>query len=123
MSLTIAAIANKALTAVQGAITDAVYVATLTNTVQGAQATYNVTTGAYATAQGERTGRAVLVSMTPGRAAMFAPYVAGPSDEVYLLEGFAAVAENDLMQITDQPQRTITAVQDIGGSVYYVIAR
>ena len=121
MSLTIAKIAAKAVSAVQGAITDAVAVATITRPTQGA---YTVATGAYAISKREQTGRAVLMTLTPNRAAMFAPYVAGPTDAMYMLEGFTDVKENDTTLIGGKT-RVIMAVQDIGGagSVWYIIAK
>lgn len=117
---TVAAIAAKAMTAVAAKITDAVQTAVAKRSVQGA---YNVTTGAYATAEVEQTGRAVIDGLRP-MASVFPAYVAGPGDELILMEGFVGVAENDTLTINGIA-RTIRAVQDItgAGTLFYVIAR
>ena len=110
------------MTGVAGAITDAVAVATVSRTVQGA---YNVTTGAYATTVTVQTGRAVeaLATAKP-RGDMFPGYVVGPNDRLLLLEGFTSVRENDLVAARGITA-TVKAVFDIGGagSVFYAMVR
>lgn len=120
MTLSIASIAAMAVNPAQRAIPDAVPVATLARTAQGA---YNATTGAYAKTVVEWTGRAVFQTVSPSRMAQFPGYVAGATDVLLLLEGFTSVRENDSVTIGGVA-RTIKAVADIGGAgtVYNVMA-
>ena len=125
--VTIAEIAAEAFDDVAADITDAVQAFALIKATQG---DYDVATGLYDTAELELTGRAVLESLTPQRMAAFPAYVAGPSDQAYLLEGVADVAENDHIWFgaygADNLPLTkiIRAVQSVGGSdsVFNVIA-
>lgn len=120
MSLTIAQIAAKALNAAQGAITDAVPFATITRTVQGV---YDAVADAYAVTTTTQTGRGVFTSTSAAQDA-FPQFVVGANDQAIMLEGFTAIAENDVLVINGV-SRTIMAVQDIGGAgtLFQVIAR
>lgn len=120
MSLTIARIAAMALNGAQGAISDAVPVATLTRTTQGA---YDAANGLHLTTDTVTTGRAVFQGVAPAKD-MFPAYVVGPGDELILLEGFTSALENDVLTIGARTL-TIMAVRDIGGagSVFNVMAR
>lgn len=120
MALTVAQIAAKAMDAVAAKITDAIHAATLVRTTQGA---YNATTGAYATTTATQTGRAVVDTVRPAQD-VFPDYVAGPGDELILLEGFTSAKENDALTFAGRT-RTVRQVQDIAaaGTLFYVVAR
>lgn len=120
MSLTVAQIAAKALNAAQGAITDAVHVAYVS---RADKASYDVATGAYANTPETQTGRAVVQNAAPSTD-QFPGYVAGPNDQVLMLEGFTSVKQNDVVTIGAR-DLTVMAVQDIAGAgtVYMVAAR
>lgn len=121
MAITVAQIAARALNAVSAAIPDAVHVATLTKTTQGA---YNPATGAYSTTTVTITGRAVEDSVRPVQD-VFPEYIVGPGDVLVLLEGLsAAPVENDVLTYAGMA-RTIRQSQDIvaAGTVFYVVAR
>jgi len=117
---TVAAIAAEAFAAVALEVTDAIHAASLSEDTQGA---YDTATGAYAITTTTATGRAVVASETPVND-IFPAYIAGPADELILLEGFTAAREN--MRLTFAGWvRTVTQVQDIvnAGSLFYVVAR
>jgi hypothetical protein len=113
---TIAAIAAKALNGVAAKITDAVQVATLTRTAQGA---YDPQTGSMVKTNTTTTGRLVYCNAATVKD-IFPGYTVGPSDQLLLLEGFTSVQKNDLVN-----GLTVHEVQDIGGagSVFYAVAR
>lgn len=117
---TIAAIADAALDAVALAITDAVQTVTVTRISQGA---YNATTGAYAETESTQTGRAVLDSVRPVED-IFPAYIAGPKDQLWLLEGLASLREGDKLTIGGADSY-VKAWQDIGGAgtLYYAVAQ
>lgn len=118
--MTVAEIAEMAFDAVAESITDAIHAASLSEDTQGA---YNAVTGAYAVTTTTATGRAVVDTVKP-MADIFPEYVAGPSDELILLEGFTAAREN--MRLTFGGWvRHVTAAQDVlnAGSLFYVVAR
>jgi hypothetical protein len=50
--------------------------------------------------------------------------VVGPTDQLLFLEGFTSVLENDVVTINGT-ERTVRAVQDIGGAgvAFYAVAR
>jgi hypothetical protein len=118
--MNIAQIAAKAMNAAQGAITDAVHVATVTRMLQGV---YDAASDTYDGAAIWETGRAVSTGASP-RADMFPAYVIGPQDQAFMLEGFTTLAENDVL-VVNGVSRTIMAVQDVGGAgtLFNVIAR
>lgn len=109
-----------ALDGVAGAITDAVHAATLMRVAQGA---YDPPTGTYQTTEATQTGRAVFANERP-IADVFPEYVAGPSDQLIMLEGFTSCRENDRLTIGGVA-RDVRQVQDIAGAgtVFYVVAR
>lgn len=120
MAYTVAQIAARAFTAVAARITDAIHDASLSDDAQGA---YDTATGVYAITTTTAIGRAVVAS-EKAIPDIFPAYIAGPADELILLEGFTACREN--MRLTFAGWvRTVTQVQDIvnAGSLFYVVAR
>ena len=121
MTLTIAQIAAKALNAAQGAVSDAVPVATLTRAVNGVyDADYDFYTPLPPLVV---TGRAVFQSIGPDNGG-FPGYVVGPTDNLILLEGFTSVLVNDTLTIGARTL-TVMAVRDLAGagSLFNVMAR
>ncbi|QDP65866.1 MAG: hypothetical protein Unbinned7865contig1001_65 [Prokaryotic dsDNA virus sp.] len=120
MAMTVAQIAAKAYTAVAAKITDAIHNASLTYDTQGA---YDFDTGEYALTPVTATGRAVVDTVKPV-ADIFPDYIAGPGDELILLEGFTSCKENYRLTISGDTWH-IGRVQDIvaAGSLFYVVAR
>lgn len=120
MAKTVAQIAAKAFGSVARKITDAIHSASVTTTTQGG---YNPATGTYAVTTATQTGRAVFANEKP-ITDVFPAYVVGPSDQLILLEGFTACAENNALAIGANAM-TIMQVQDIAGagSLFYVVAR
>lgn len=121
MSITIAQIAAKALTAVSKAIPDAVHTATLARVTQGML--YNATTGVYPKIILTQTARVVFSNVSAGYG-MFPAYTFGPSDEVLFIEGVTSVHDGDTITIGDKV-RTVVANQDIGGAgtAFMAVAR
>ena len=120
MTLTVAQIAAKALNAAQGAISDAVPVATLTRTTNGA---YDADNDVYSTTAESWTGRAVFQSIGPDNGG-FPGYVVGPTDNLIMLEGFTSVLVNDTLTIGARTL-TVMAVRDLAGAgtLWSVMAR
>lgn len=121
MATTVAQIAAQALNAAAGAITDAAHAATLTYETRGA---YSAADGDYSTTETSLTGRAVVDTSRPV-ADVFPDYVAGPGDQLVMLEGFsAAPAEGWALTYAGQ-SREVRRVQDIAaaGTLFYVVAR
>lgn len=116
----IAEIAALSFDAVSESITDAIHPATLTRETQGG---YNTTTGSYATTPTTQTGRVVVDTVKPV-ADVFPEYVAGPGDELILIEGMTSAKENDELTFAGRT-RVVRQAQDIvaAGSLFYVIAR
>jgi len=121
MALTVAQIAAMAFNGVSGAIPDAIHPATLTRTVHGA--VYDPVTGSYPTTTETQTGRVVVDTVKPVQD-VFPAYVAGPGDELILLEGFTSARENETLIFAGRT-RVIRQVQDIvsAGSLFYCVAR
>lgn len=117
---TVAAIADAAFDAVAAEITDAIKTVTLTRTANG---TYNPATGTYATTTTTQTGRAVLVTETPVKD-IFPAHIVGPKDQLWLIEGLTALAENDALTI-GSGSFTATRVQDVAGagSLFYAVVQ
>ena len=94
--------------------------ATLTRTTQGA---YNPATGAYAVTPHTLSGYAVVASDTPVSDA-FPDYVAGPADEMVLLNIEGAVRENDTLAFSGRTF-TIRRAKDLTGAAFlwHVVAR
>ena len=117
---TIAAIAAEALDAVALEVTDAVLTATIYRTLVGS---YDAVSDTYSGAGIRETGRAVITGEAP-KPDQFPAYVVGSTDQMFLLEGFTSVQENDTLTI-GETDRTIMAVQDImgAGSLFTVVAR
>jgi hypothetical protein len=117
---TVAEIAREAFDAVAAEITDAIHPATLTRETQGA---YNTTTGSYATTTTTQTGRVVVDTVKPVQD-VFPEYVAGPGDELILIEGMTSAKENDELTFAGLT-RIVRQAQDIvaAGSLFYVIVR
>lgn len=120
MALTVAQIADIAMSAVSAQITDAIHAATLSHDTQGA---YDFDTGEYTVTTTTETGRAVVDTEKPA-SDIFPDYVVGPGDELILLEGFTACAENHRLTMTGATWH-IQRVQDIvaAGTLFYVVAR
>ena len=118
--VTVAQIAAKAFNAVAAKITDAIQSASLAYDTQGA---YNVDTGEYALTTTTETGRAVVDTVKP-MTDIFPDYIAGPGDELILLEGFTSCDENYRLTMTGETWH-IQRVQDIvaAGSLFFVVAR
>ena len=125
MSTTVAAIADAAFDAVAAKITGVIKTCTVTSTTQGA---YNTSTGTYSTTTSTQTGRALFAGVQDNGKPItdiFPDYVAGPADELILLEGLtAAPEENDTVTI-GSTTRTIMKVNNIvgAGTLFYVMAR
>lgn len=117
---TVAEIAAKAFTAVAAKITDAIHSASLAYDVQGV---YDFDAGEYGITTETETGRAVVDTVKP-MTDIFPDYVAGPGDELILLEGFTGCAENYRLTMTGATWH-IQRVQDIvaAGSLFFVVAR
>ena len=122
MATTIAQIAKQAMDAVALAVTDAIKVAELSYTTES---DYNTTTGKFATISTTiiNGGRAVLDTVKPVKDA-FPNYVAGPSDLLFLLEGFTTVPVEGWGLSVGEVAYDIRQVQDIAlaGSLFYVVA-
>ena len=122
MATTIAQIAKQAMDAVALAVTDAIKVAELSYTTES---DYNTTTGKYDTITTTiiNGGRAVLDTVKPINDA-FPSYVAGPSDQLFLLEGFTTVPAEGWGLAIAEVGYEIRQVQDIAlaGSLFYVVA-
>ena len=120
MSLTVAQIAARAANAVQGAITDAVHVATLAQITRGAD---DPDTGQHAITTTTTTGRAVFQGSSPARDP-FPGYTIGPNDQIIMLFEMTAVKKNDRVTIGARTY-TIQAVQDVAGAgtVFMVAAQ
>lgn len=117
---TVAEIADLAFDGVSGAIPDAVHTATLAQDTQGA---YSTATASYAVSTATQTGRVVVDTVTPA-SDLFPDYVAGPADELLLLEGFTSCAEGN--RVTFQGRtKTVKLVQDIvgAGTLFYALCR
>lgn len=126
MPLTIAQIAAKAMTAVSGAITDAVHPCALTRSYPG---TYNVATDSYDSLDASWPGRAVFCNASAARDAL-APYVIGEGEQVFFLEGLVIVDDPATPRKTDVltvggKSYSITAAQDIAGAggAFYIAAQ
>ncbi|WP_212525854.1 hypothetical protein [Actibacterium sp. MT2.3-13A] len=117
---TVAAIAAAAFDAVAAEVTDAIQSATLTRTTKGA---YSTTTATYAETTSNQTGRAVIDTVKP-IADVFPDYVAGPGEELILLEGFTSCREGDTLTFGGRA-RSVMMVQDIlgAGTLFYAVAR
>lgn len=117
---TVAEIAGLALDAVGGAIPGAVHAATLSHFVNG---NYDATFGEYDTTLSSATGRMVIETSKPVTD-IFPDYVAGPGDELILLEGFTACKEGWTLKANGK-EWVIRQTQDIlaAGSLFYVIGR
>jgi hypothetical protein len=124
---TVAEIAALALGAVDSAIPDAVHQATLSWSVNPLpdhpQMAYNPATGTYTKTSASATGRLVVVT-EKAPADIFPDYVAGPGDELLMLEGFTACKEGWTLTGAGKTWH-IRQVQDIlaAGSLFYVVAR
>ena len=120
MALTVAQIAKKAFDKVGAKITDAIQTATLANDTQGA---YNADTGTYTLTTTTETGRAVVDTVKPIND-IFPDYTVGPGDELILLEGFTACAENYRLTMGGKTWH-IRRAQDIvaAGSLFFAVAR
>lgn len=122
MSITVAQIANLALDAVGGAITDAVHSASLAYDTQGI---YDPATGTYAETTTTLTGgRAVLDTTTPP-GDLFPDYTIGPGDQLVMLEGFTETPREGWRLTFAGTTYHVRTVQDIAaaGTLFYVIAR
>ena len=121
MPLTVAQIAARAMNRAGAAITDAVHVATLGYVTRGA---YDHATGGYAETPVSLSGRAVVATETP-IADAFPDYVAGPGDELVLLEGFTATPKEGWELTFSGRTRVVRRVQDIAGAgtLFYAVAR
>lgn len=118
--VTVAQIAAKAFNAVSAKITDAIHGATLEHDIQGV---YDFDDGEYGLTTNSETGRAVVDTEKPVTD-IFPDYIAGPGDELILLEGFTGCAENYRLIMTGATWH-IRQVQDItaSGSLFFVVAR
>ena len=121
MPLTVAQIADLAMTAVQAQITDAIHSATLSYDVQGA---YDFDTGEYATTTTTLTGGRIVVDTEKPATDIFPDYEIGPGDELIFCEGFTACEETWALTANSRTW-IIRQVQDIvaAGSIFYVIGR
>lgn len=108
------------MNAAQSAISDAVHTATLTRETQGA---YDTATGVFAVTTAVQAGRATVASSAPIED-MFPSYIVGPGDQLILLEGFTACAENDILAFAGLTLK-VRRVQDIAaaGTLFYCVAR
>ena len=120
--LSVKQIAEMAVSAAAGAISGAIHSATLTRRTIN-EASYDVMYGRYEAAETTQTGRAIVETQRPMRD-VFPEYVAGPGDELILLEGFTACRENDHLTFAGRT-RIVRQCQDIlgAGAIFYVIAR
>lgn len=122
MATTIAQIAAQAMNAASLAVADAILVAELSYITES---DYNTATGQYDTQTVTiiNGGRAVLDTVKPVKDA-FPNYVAGPSDKLFLLEGFTTAPAEGWGLAVGGVDYEITQVQDVAlaGSLFYVIA-
>ena len=118
--ITVASIAAAAMNAVASQIRDGVHAATLATKTQGAYSTAN---GAFAYSSTSTAGRVVVDTVTPP-GDLFPDYVAGPGDELLLLEGFTACKEGDVVTYQGK-DKTVAKVQDIAGAgtLFYALTR
>lgn len=118
----VAEIAAQAFDEVSSEIGGAIHSATLTRRTIN-EASYDVMYGRYEAAETTQTGRAIVETQRPMRD-VFPEYVAGPGDELILLQGFTACRENDHLTFAGRT-RIVRQCQDIlgAGAIFYVIAR
>lgn len=119
--MNIADIAKAAFDGAASAVADSVHTATLSWDVQSS---YNTTTGSYAGASPTDTGRLTVASERPA-GDLFPDYVAGPNDEMLLLEGFSTAPKEGYEVTANGRTWDIQRVQDISaaGSLFYVMGR
>nr|WP_309504288.1 hypothetical protein [uncultured Roseovarius sp.] len=117
---TVAEIAAMAFGAVDTAIPDAIHEGTLSYEDRVA---YDASTGAYASTEMTDTGRVVVDTSKPATD-IFPDYIAGPGDELVMLEGFTTCKEGWTLTAGGKTWK-IRQVQDIlaAGSLFYAIAR
>lgn len=117
---TVAEIAKRAFDGVARGIPDAIHAATISHEVKGA---YDNATDTYASTVTTDAGRCVVDTVKPV-SDVFEDYIAGPSDQLVLLEGFGMIpAENWTLEFAGRAL-TIKRVQDIvaAGTLFYVLA-
>ena len=112
MSTTVEAIADAAFDAVNLAITDVIYDATVAYDTQG---TYNPSTGAYPVTTTTLTGRALFDTDTPARD-IFPDAIIGSKRQLVLFEGFSEIIKEGYKLTIDSVDYDVKAAQKIVGS-------
>ena len=122
MATTVSAIAKKAFDKAALKLPDVIKACTVTQNAQGA---YNPVTHTYVETPTVLTGRAVMDQSKPIKD-VFPDYVVGPGDTLFWVEGLSsAPAENDILTVGSDSDRTIKKVGDVAGAgtFFSVIAR
>ena len=112
MSTTVEAIADAAFDAVNLAITDVIYDATVAYDTQG---TYNPSTGAYPVTTTTLTGRALFDTDTPARD-IFPDAIIGSKRQLVLFEGFSEIIKEGYKLTIASVDYDVKAAQKIVGS-------
>ena len=112
MSTTVTAIADAAFDAVDLAITDVIYDATVAYDTQGV---YDPSTGTYTTTTTTLTGRALFDTDTPARD-IFPDAVIGSKRQLVLFEGFTEIIKEGYKLTIASIDYDVKAAQKIVGS-------
>ena len=113
MSTTVTAISDAAFDAVDIAVTDVIFDATVTYETQG---TYNPSTGTYSVTTTTLTGRALFDTDTPARD-IFPDSIIGSNRQLVLLEGFSEVIKEGYKLTISSIDYEIKAAQKVVGSI------
>jgi len=112
MTTTVTAIADAAFDAVDLAITDVIFDATITYDTQGA---YDPATGTFTVTTTTLTGRALFDTDTPARD-IFPDAVIGSKRQLVLFEGFSEIIKEGYKLTVSSVDYDIKAAQKIVGS-------
>ena len=112
MSTTVTAIADAAFDAVDLAVTDVIFDATVTYETQG---TYDPSTGTYPVTTTTLTGRALFDTDTPARD-IFPDAIIGSNRQLVLFEGFTEIIKEGYKLTISSVDYEVKAAQKIVGS-------
>lgn len=120
MAINVAQIADKAITAVDVAIPDAILTVNLFEPTQGA---YSNVTGSYADGETDHGTMRMVIQTERPIADKFPDYVVGPGDQLVFLRGSVAPVEG--WELRGAKTYVINAVQDIlgNGTIFNAVVR